>query len=318
MASPRPSLGVLIIISAVDMLLCCFTMGVMLFLVFQPSLSSSQALAKLLNLGGFQPLASGGAGHLATPAVIVIDNLGANRVLANPLPQGYTVPTTIGPTSGVTAAGASGPVVLTAVESPDLAELRLRSPQNGGATLARISVAAHGGFSLKTLDCPRGGELSIDLARNDPIATRCDADETLCPFSPPQVSDKPFDVKPSDVDPESVRVIAVPLHGHPSFGGASICVFSPTYDPTLGNEYSNPVFTSELVKIARACGLEATSVPVLGNPDQTRCIRDAIGERSTWRGVCGLSFNREEARAYFVFTLGTASDQGCKKVQITP
>ena len=234
MTNSRSSLGTLLIISAVDMLLCCFTMGVMLFLVFQPTLSSSQTATKLLGIAGFETIPSAGAGLLATPAVIVIDNLGPNRVFAASPPPGYAVPTTIGP-SAVTIS-ASGPLVLTAVESPSLAELKLRSTKDNGPTLAKISLAAHGTFYPGKLDCPNGGELSIDLTRNNPILTRCDPEEgnLLCPLECLDNGSQPFDIKPSDVDPQSVRVLVVPLHGHLTFSGPSICVLSPNFGPDSG------------------------------------------------------------------------------------
>jgi hypothetical protein len=99
-AVSRSPLGTLLIISAVDMLLCCFTMGVMLFLVFQPSLNSDRASAKLLGINGFEPIAAAGVGHLAAPTVIIIDNLAANQVVASNLPPGYTVPTTVSDPGG--------------------------------------------------------------------------------------------------------------------------------------------------------------------------------------------------------------------------
>ena len=43
MAAPRNSLVVLLVISAIDLLVCSFTAGLMLFLIFQPSLRADES-----------------------------------------------------------------------------------------------------------------------------------------------------------------------------------------------------------------------------------------------------------------------------------
>src|SRR4051794_19783307 len=89
MTSPKSSLATLLVISAIDLLLCCFTMGVMLFLVLQSSQRTDVSRSQLLAIGGRDAIAATGAGLLVTPAVIILDNLGSNRAVAVDLPSAF-------------------------------------------------------------------------------------------------------------------------------------------------------------------------------------------------------------------------------------
>lgn len=159
----------LLIISAIDLLVCCLTAGIMLFLVFQPSLRADRSSA-VLNAE------RGSAGTFQVPVTIIVRNNGDNQM----------VPSN-GPTDGyeeIAAANAS-PQVKTRIWRATRANpsvLTLGAANAAGHVSATITVVADDKITTKAIDCMSGEQVraEIDVAADDQIKIpRCGA-PTIC------------------------------------------------------------------------------------------------------------------------------------------
>lgn len=162
-------LASLLIISAIDLLVCCLTAGIMLFLVFQPSLRADRSSA-VLNAG------RGSDGAFQVPVTIVVRNNGNNQLVPS-----------IGPPNGyeeIAAANAS-PQVKTRIwraTRPSPPVLTLGAANAAGHVSATITVVADDRINTKAIDCISGDQVraEIDVAADDQIRIpRCGA-PTMC------------------------------------------------------------------------------------------------------------------------------------------
>lgn len=169
MRKAGPPLANLLIISAIDLLVCCLTAGIMLFLVFQPSLRADRSSA-VLNAG------HGADGIFRVPVTIIVRNNGDNQLVpSNGLPDGF---------EEIVAANAS-PQAKTRIlrvtrTAPPVLTLGAANP--AGHVSATITVVADDKITTKTIDCTSGDQVraEIDLGANDQISIpRCGA-PTMC------------------------------------------------------------------------------------------------------------------------------------------
>lgn len=164
-SATESSLPRLLIISAIDLLLCCFTMGVMLFLVFQPSLRPDRASALSRHLSVSAQQAEGIAA-LTAPVMLIIRNK-----LDNPLqPISSTSEFTRVPAEKVRQTPAL--IVLTAQAASNLSSLTLRSNMSGRATSVDILLGVQNTIQNETLTCEGDAEIEIDFFK-PAVVKRC-------------------------------------------------------------------------------------------------------------------------------------------------
>lgn len=162
-------LASLLIISAIDLLVCCLTAGIMLFLVFQPSLRADRSSA-VLNAE------RGSAGTFQVPVTIIVRNNGPNQLVAsNSPPSGY---------EEIAGANASKLMKtrLYRAQKATPPVLNLGADNAAGRVSATIAVVANDKIITKTIDCMTGDQVGaeIDPAAEYPInITRCSA-PTMC------------------------------------------------------------------------------------------------------------------------------------------
>lgn len=83
MAGRGTSLGPLLIISAIDLLLCCLTAAVMLFLIFQPSQRTDRSSALFQGTSGAESAQQLDVGGQA-PTIVIVENRGETRLVVAP------------------------------------------------------------------------------------------------------------------------------------------------------------------------------------------------------------------------------------------
>jgi hypothetical protein len=161
------SLARLLIISAIDLLLCCFTMAVMLFLVFQPSLrsdvSSALAHAGRTNAQGSETGAVGES--LGSPLVLIIRNTGGNQLKPKNLPADFVrIPSRD-----------STRFFYISNRSERLPKISLMSNTDGGSTQATVWLAAQQSLRSEEVNCDGGAEVevTIGLAHMPTIQKEC-------------------------------------------------------------------------------------------------------------------------------------------------
>ncbi|CAO3433889.1 hypothetical protein [Azospirillum endophyticum] len=169
MRKANSPLANLLIISAIDLLVCCLTAGIMLFLVYQPSLRADRSSA-VLNAG------RGADGIFQVPVTIIVKNNSDNQLVpSNGLPEGF---------EEILAVNAS-PQAKTRILRVTRAAppvLTLGAANAAGRVSATITVVADGKIMTKTIDCTSGDQVraEIDLDANDQISiARCGA-PTMC------------------------------------------------------------------------------------------------------------------------------------------
>lgn len=162
MAGRGTSLGPLLIISAIDLLLCCLTAALMLFLIFQPTQRSDRSSALFHGTAGDgqsrQLLASG---RQAT-TIVMVDNFGETRLVAKGASD-YQVVASASATSTIfRSVGPVGP-------------LRLSPADPGSRFVAHIAVTKRGKLFSGDWECVGGAisSVTVDASSDPPVTMNC-------------------------------------------------------------------------------------------------------------------------------------------------
>ena len=317
MTAAKAPLATLLVISAIDLLLCCFTMGVMLFLIFQPSQRSDLSRGQLQARTDQEPVTTSGVGALNSPIVIVVENIGANPLRPFSRPEQFKL-------VSQSAQQNADTTIFTALGSGGLPDLILQSNTgtNTASTSAKVSVAVQGHLFHKPVHCDHGARVVIDLDSPTPINDKCDPVTTLCPLNIGQPSGE-FSVLASDLDPLSTRLLLIPQNGHPKIAAPplSVCLLGPTYDPARGLPYSDPAFNGALLNLAKECDPSPTNATEFATEKVAVCVENKLraSGKTIWRGSCPdtNNFAQNNARAYFLFVRSSSGSDGCSQVSIT-
>ena len=321
MAGPKAPLATLLIISAIDLLLCCFTMGVMLFLVFQPSQRNDASLSLLSSTSGNKPFPSRGPGSLNSALVIIVDNLEANLLDASKSP-GFEKKSQI----RTAASGVTGSATFIFIAKDPSAQVPLVLASNGtGATRAKVSVASGGHlYRNDTPLCDRGAQGSITFEDSVPtIAVNCieAPQSTICPLDVNQTSTD-FDIEAQDVDPQKIRLILAPGDPKTELTTSPLmsCFLTPVFDGSSKN-WRDREFKEHLWGLAQECNASIQRMVIFATREQTDCVLARLPGKSKLRGSCfsKWTLNDEHFKfALLMFARKSTQSDGCTKVRISP
>lgn len=267
-SSPKSSLATLLIISAIDLLLCSFTMGAMLFLIFQPSQRNDRGSAITRHSAGsrseIQSIASGARD---SPAVIVIENLSQNRFATVDIPSGYR---TIGSSKdpGRTLAFA-------AFIGDQPSSLTLESQRGNGKTEALISVAMGGNLFTQAVHCSSDADASVILGEKPAVEINCRSPPTLCSFG--SFPEGLYSTDRKNIDRGNARIIFLGSNsaGTVRLPKGRVCVASPTLDNPQQEEW-NLKISADFAAIAKdRCNAKIPPGFSLASPEEENCVFDA-------------------------------------------
>lgn len=281
--SPKSSLATLLIISSIDLLLCSFTMAVMLFLIFQPSQRSDRgsAITQASSEGraGSQSL----VGEHNSPAIIVVENLSQAKLTAVTVPAGFRT------VDSSTAPGRTLTFVAFVGQEPS--SLILETQQDvSGATEAQIAVAAGGILSRREMKCDSGGQATVHLGDIVSIDTKCREGALLCSHRAYPV-DRDFSIDASDIDFENVKILLAgpDTTGQLNSSQGGFCLASPKFDDGPDLSYLDPTMYQQLATMAKnSCQMQITKQAAFASQDEAQCIFSIVRQRApaAWRAKC--------------------------------
>lgn len=157
MTAPRNTLGVLLIISAIDLLVCSFTAGVMLFLIFQPSLRTdlSSGVANSISQKGTT------SSNALSPVVVIIRSMNdkQTKFTFEPPDFKFVEERSLRPLH----------VLISKVPNPGSFSFHSNGPWS-----FRVSVLSQGRFTQVPVECPsKLKNLTINPAEELPIKFVC-------------------------------------------------------------------------------------------------------------------------------------------------
>lgn len=169
MTSRGSPLASLLIISAIDLLLCCLTAGIMLFLVFQPSQRSDRSSAILgVSVEESDNGSAAGGGSQLAPTTIIVKMAYGDRLEPAGGSSGYK--SIQGHDSSSTQ---STTVLVSTSASADV--LTLAPVRANRAFRGQIVLAVNGSLFTQDVGCGTGGrgQVTIDPEQDEPIQAKC-------------------------------------------------------------------------------------------------------------------------------------------------
>jgi hypothetical protein len=291
-------------------------MGVMLFLVLEPSQRPDQNSAFSRASAGAGAVGAAAAGSQTSPIIVAIWNKGDNplRSLGTP-PDFQRVPKE--PKNQT-----PDKIVLTALAADMLPPLRFRSDEFGDSTSATIFVGAQDKLIERTVTCNGGADVQINVGQVEPVTFRCSEVINVCTIDVP--ANGPFDVVDKDVRLDQFLLLIVPHDLHPTIDIADSkkCLISPTFDAALSKNYNDDQVNSGLYQLARDCDLkEEDRVHLFRADDEiSECVRAKLlaSGKFKWRGQCSdLQFGAKHARGYFLAaTRLPPGNNACQRVLV--
>lgn len=248
-------------------------MGVMLFLVFQPSLRSDRSSALALATGGAAEAQRHGRQDVATPAYVIIHNERENRIKVEALPSEYQrVPRD--------ATLEAARLVLTTPSSDLASLLRLKSDGSARPTDVRIWVAAGGRLHDTRVSCAADMELTIQLDRAEPISHSCGPPLRICSFDGTGLdSDEPNGFSQTVLTSDQLL----------------LAVFAPKQEIHISSvstgRFCEFEYDEEMFAFAVECGVSKDTVSMLVAGTTAECVRDkwVRSGRTAWNGQCYTS-----------------------------
>jgi hypothetical protein len=177
MARRSSPLAGLLIISAIDLLLCCLTAGIMLFIVFQPSQRSDRSSAMIGSLNdGRDNGVQAGAGSQLAPTMIIVKSAYGDLLKPTSDASGYR--SISGHGSALNQATA---ILISTSASPG--KLILEPARANREFSARIALAVNSHLVTQDVRCGTGGQgqVAIDPEADEPIKLSC-SEVTQCLF----------------------------------------------------------------------------------------------------------------------------------------
>jgi hypothetical protein len=245
------SLARLLIISAIDLLLCCFTMGVMLFLVFQPSQRGDRSSA-LSNLSG-GTVGSAAAAEVegeGSPAILVITSRQNNLDLAALPPSFVRLPST-------NIAHDESSFVFTNPSPDTIPRFSLKTKNDHGPTEANIWLSVHNRLNPLRVRCNGGAQVTFDLSKSNPLTANCAYLVTTgCPLD----DGRSYPINTNVFDSDSTHIVQLPPQWLATVHGsayAQTCLLNIDYD-----------------KLAQLCNKDTSTlnVPVTLRASERSCI----------------------------------------------
>ena len=157
MTTPRTSLGILLIISAIDLLICSFTAGVTLFLIFQPSLRTD------VRSGVSNSISENGtiSNKALSPVVVIIRSINDNQTKSTFEPPDFKF----------VEERSLRPLHVLISTVPNHSSFSFWSD---GPWYFRVSVLSQGRFKQVSVECSsKLKKLTIDPAEELPIKFVC-------------------------------------------------------------------------------------------------------------------------------------------------
>jgi hypothetical protein len=170
MSSGRAPLATLLIISAIDLLVCCLTAGVMLFLVFQPSQRADRSSAVQSRSRPVTQATLKRTGASAAPIILIVRNRGDSPLEPHGLSStGYQL---LKASSGAVSSASDQLVLTTTAPGSPISFV----PRSKAPFAARISVVHSGKIQSQDVVCSSegGGTVTVDPAAAIPVHSLCD------------------------------------------------------------------------------------------------------------------------------------------------
>ncbi|MET4841505.1 hypothetical protein ABIF62_002000 [Bradyrhizobium japonicum] len=284
--TPKASLATLLIISSIDLLLCSFTMGVMLFLIFQPTQREDRGSAITQGSAANRTGIPSFLGQHASPAIVVVENLTENRLMPSSVPAGYRkVDSTSNP-------GRTLVFVVYPGRDPSSLILETEKIEAGQKAEAQISVASQGTLIKKSLKCSAGGRTTIEIGDVTNVEIACQEAVSIC-TSRHDAVDSDFSLDGSEIDLLNSYILLVgATEVRPNVKlteGSSVCLASPNFTDNSQLSYMDEKLRPALATIAKdQCNARIPAGATLATPDEAQCIFSVAQQRlpAQWRARC--------------------------------